>query len=56
LNDPEAWARTLDELLADERLREGLAAAGRLTARDEFSLERTVDGTLAVYRAVLGSQ
>ena len=55
LNQPAGWARALEELLVDGTLRERLATAGRRTARQEFSLERTVDGTLAVYHAVLAA-
>ncbi|HEX5632275.1 MAG TPA: glycosyltransferase family 4 protein, partial [Gemmatimonadales bacterium] len=52
--EPAAWARAIDELLADGPTTARLAAAGRRTAREEFSLERTVERTLAVYREVLG--
>jgi glycosyltransferase involved in cell wall biosynthesis len=51
--DPAAWARALDEMLGDPAGAARLAEAGRRTAREEFSLERTVERTLAVYRAVL---
>jgi glycosyltransferase involved in cell wall biosynthesis len=52
--EPAAWAATIDRLLGDQRLRERLGAAARATARETFSLERTVDRTAAVYRTVLG--
>jgi glycosyltransferase involved in cell wall biosynthesis len=54
LDKPESWAKAIDELLGDQALRERLAAAGRRTAREDFSLDRTVSGTIAVYRDVLG--
>jgi glycosyltransferase involved in cell wall biosynthesis len=44
----------IDELLEDQNLRARLGAAGRRTAREDFSLDRTVSGTIAVYRDVLG--
>jgi glycosyltransferase involved in cell wall biosynthesis len=52
--DPAAWARAIDDLLAHDDVTARLAAAGRRTAREEFSLERTVERTLAVYHEVLG--
>ena len=54
LDAPERWAQAIDELLGDQNLRGRLGAAGRRTAREDFSLDRTVSGTLAVYRDVLG--
>ena len=55
LDAPGQWAKAIDELLADQTLRERLGAAGRRTAREDFSLDRTVSGTIAVYRDVLRS-
>jgi glycosyltransferase involved in cell wall biosynthesis len=51
--DPAAWAAAIERLLADPALRERLGAAGRRTARETYSLERTVERTAAVYRDVL---
>ena len=51
--DPAAWARALEETLGDPAGAARLAEAGRRTAREEFSLQRTVERTLAVYRDVL---
>jgi glycosyltransferase involved in cell wall biosynthesis len=51
---PEQWALAIARLLASTPLCRQVGEAGRHTARDEFSLERTIEGTLAVYRAVLG--
>ncbi|HEU5154590.1 MAG TPA: glycosyltransferase family 4 protein [Gemmatimonadales bacterium] len=54
LDAPDQWAKAIDKLLGDQALRERLGAAGRRTAREDFSLDRTVSGTIAVYRDVLG--
>ncbi len=51
--DPSAWASAIERLLADPPLRERLGAAARHTARERYSLERTVERTAAVYREVL---
>lgn len=51
--DPPAWASAIERLLADEPLRERLGTAARHTARETYSLERTVERTAAVYRDVL---
>jgi len=52
--DPAAWARAIEATLTDTEATAQQVAAARRTARDEFSLERTVDRTLAVYHDVLG--
>jgi len=52
-NEPEAWARAIDEVLGDPAYAARLAEAGRRTAREEFSIERTVARTIAVYEDVL---
>jgi len=54
LDAPARWAQAIDELLKDQNLRARLSAAGRRTAREDFSLDRTVSGTIAVYRDILG--
>jgi glycosyltransferase involved in cell wall biosynthesis len=54
LDSPRRWAEAIDELLGDRALRERLGAAGRRTAREDFSLDRTVTETIAVYRDILG--
>jgi L-malate glycosyltransferase len=51
--DPSAWAAAIDQLLADVTLARRLGEAARSTARERFSLERTVESTIAVYREVL---
>jgi L-malate glycosyltransferase len=52
--EPAAWAAAIERLLADRMLRERLGAAALHTARETYSLERTVERTAAVYRDVLG--
>ncbi len=53
--DPAAWAAAIDRLLADSELRGRLGAAARHTARVTFSLERTVERTLSLYRELTAS-
>ncbi len=52
--DPEAWCRTIEKLLARPATATRLGEAARLTARQTFSLERTVRHTADLYRAMLG--
>jgi glycosyltransferase involved in cell wall biosynthesis len=47
--DPEALAAALELLLGDPLLRERLAAAGAVDARQRFSLERQVDAYVGLY-------
>ncbi len=51
--DTAAWAAALDRLLTDAGLAERLGAAAVGRARGDFPFERTIDRTLACYRAVL---
>jgi glycosyltransferase involved in cell wall biosynthesis len=51
--DAAAWAEAIDRVLGDSALAAGLGAAARRTARETFSLDRTVAGTLSVYQSVL---
>jgi glycosyltransferase involved in cell wall biosynthesis len=51
--DPAAWASSIERLLGDTALRERLGAAARRTARETYSLERTVERTATVYQDVL---
>jgi len=53
--DAAAWAGAIDRVLADSGLAIRLGEAARRTARETFSLDRTVARTLAVYEAVRGS-
>jgi glycosyltransferase involved in cell wall biosynthesis len=48
-----AWAAAIDQVLSDPVLAARLGAAARLRAREGFPFERTVDLTLALYRAIL---
>jgi glycosyltransferase involved in cell wall biosynthesis len=51
--DPRAWARALDRLLGDPAQARVLGAAGRDLVRADFTLERTVERTEAVYHEAL---
>lgn len=51
--DAKSLAASLDELLTDPALRGRFGAAGRSAYERGFRLERTVEETLAVYRAIM---
>lgn len=51
--EPAAWARAITQLLGDPAAARRLGEAARHTAREDFSLERTVDGTMGVYEGVM---
>lgn len=51
--DSGAWARAIDRVLGDPVLFTRLGNRAQLTARGEFSLERTVIETHALYREIL---
>ncbi len=51
--DEAAWAGALERVLGDASLAGALGQAGRARAREGFSLDRTADLTLALYREVL---
>lgn len=51
--DPRAWARGLERVLGDREFAQRIARAGRDLVRREFTLERTVERTEAVYREAL---
>ena len=53
--DPIVWATAIDRVLGDAALAARFGAAARHTARETFSLERTVQDTRELYRAVLGT-
>ncbi len=53
--DPVAWAAAIEELLADRATALRLGHAARITAREEFSMARTVDRTCTLYRSVLAA-
>ena len=52
--DPTAWAAALERVLTDPAFASGLGEAGRRTAREGFSLDRTVSRTLQLYRSLVG--
>ncbi len=51
--DQTAWAAAIDRLLADAPLAARLGEAARETARVTFSLDRTAERTLDLYRSVV---
>jgi glycosyltransferase involved in cell wall biosynthesis len=51
--DAETLRSRVEQLLLDAGLRQRLGANGRKRYEQEFTLARTVEGTLAVYRSVL---
>jgi glycosyltransferase involved in cell wall biosynthesis len=53
--DPAALAAALQRLIEDAPLRARLGARGREIAQDEFSVDRVVQGTLALYAELLAS-
>jgi glycosyltransferase involved in cell wall biosynthesis len=53
--DPAALAAALGRLLADGALRAALAAAGPARVASEFTVERMLDRTLALYREALAA-
>lgn len=55
VGDATALGAAIARLLTDRALAERLSAAGPLRARD-FSIERTVDGTIAVYQRLLAQR
>jgi glycosyltransferase involved in cell wall biosynthesis len=50
--DPSAWARAIEELLADPTRANRLGAAASHTARETYHLERTVKRTAELYRSL----
>jgi glycosyltransferase involved in cell wall biosynthesis len=50
---PQAWAAAIDRVLQDEPLAVRLGAAARRTARETFSLDRTVERTKWLYESLL---
>ena len=53
--DPAEWAKAIERVLGDSALSARLGARACRTARETFSLDRTVARTLAVYESVVGS-
>jgi len=52
-DSPADWAAQLDRVLSDPAFAGRLGLAARRRAREDFSLDQTVAGTMAVYREVL---
>ena len=50
--DPAAWAAAIDRVLGDATLAARLGEAARETARVTFSLDRTVERTVELYRSL----
>ena len=50
--DPRAMAERVGQLLKDESLRSRMGQAARERARERFTLERMIDGTVGVYRSL----
>lgn len=48
-----AWGSTIEQLLGDPAVARRLGEAARHTARDKFSLERTVERTIALYEEII---
>jgi glycosyltransferase involved in cell wall biosynthesis len=53
--DPKSLADAITRLLQDEGLRTRLGAAGLTRVRQQFTVDRMVAGTLAVYEQVLAA-
>lgn len=54
-NNPQAIAAAIRRLKTDEPLRQRLSVAARERAIREFSVDRMVEGTLAIYRSCLST-
>ncbi|MGA2590231.1 MAG: glycosyltransferase family 4 protein [Bryobacteraceae bacterium] len=52
-NEPEPLAAAIRNLLADRALAQRLAACGRQTVADKFSLDQMIHNTILLYRQVL---
>jgi glycosyltransferase involved in cell wall biosynthesis len=51
--DPAAWASAIEELLGDSVTATRLGAAASLTARNDYSLQHTIERTATLYRSIL---
>jgi D-inositol-3-phosphate glycosyltransferase len=51
--DPRALAQAITVLLKDEPLRARMGTAGLARARERFTVDRMVEGTLRVYQDVI---
>jgi glycosyltransferase involved in cell wall biosynthesis len=52
--DPEAWARAIERVLGNPAVGARLGESARKTARGTYALERTIERTARLYRAILG--
>lgn len=52
-NEPELIASAIRELLSDREMARGMAARGRQTVAQKFSLDRMIHNTIRIYRQVL---
>jgi glycosyltransferase involved in cell wall biosynthesis len=52
--DPAAWGLAIEQLLADPGTARRLGEAAQATARQEFSMARTIHQTSGLYREILG--
>ncbi|MEO7986248.1 MAG: glycosyltransferase family 4 protein [Gemmatimonadales bacterium] len=53
--DARAWASAIERLLGDPAIGDRLGTAARRTARETFSLERTIERTGALYASLVAS-
>jgi glycosyltransferase involved in cell wall biosynthesis len=51
--DPAAWVSAIEELLGDSVTATRLGAAASLTARNDYSLQHTIERTATLYRSIL---
>jgi len=54
--DPEALAAAIEELVADPAAARARGAAGRDRAREHFTIDRTIEEYLLLYRRLLGAE
>ncbi|HHJ80405.1 MAG TPA: glycosyltransferase, partial [Candidatus Tenderia electrophaga] len=51
--DPEALAKAIENLIMNGELRESMGKRGRKIAEAEFSVDKVIDQTLALYQELL---
>jgi glycosyltransferase involved in cell wall biosynthesis len=54
--DPAAWAGAITRLVTDRPAAERMGQSARTTAREKFSLARTVERTARLYGEVIGAR
>ena len=52
--DPEAWARAIEQVLGNPAVAVRLGESARKTARETYTLERTIERTARLYRGIVG--